>query len=522
MATDNENSQPTVLTDTVEETLPEPAATVVGEEIPSIDMEVTVEEPVAEAPQAVVEEKVEEVVKPARPQNASMEAEVFSKLSGEITTSDVILPLPDASFSDTREIVSSLPNINLDTSEKERDWINVFRASNEVGSVADVGVETLNREGADFRQTVQSEKGPLSIAQPNFSNMSDTMMTGERAVLRIRALTGMGSIMQIPLWHSGFWLTIKAPSDAALLELNRRLVEEKIEIGRRTHGLAFGNTSVFFAGWIMDFALQHMYETTCKPDVDWRSRISSLDVPLIAWGLACAIWPRGFPYARSVMKKDSEEFKVIREKINIGKILWTDTSALTPWQVSHMAQRRGAHMTNEMLDRYQKEFTRGQGRTVKLSDKIALELATPTLDEYLTSGQKWVNNIVLMVDKAFGMPPGDAARNSYITDQAKATNMRQFGHWVKAVHVEGNVIEDVDTVEQTLDALSSIDDFRQVYFEGIQKYIEDSTISIVAVPATEETDNPSLPRFPHLLPIDALSVFFILLGQKVQRIQARG
>lgn len=454
--------------------------------------------------------------------NTIQDSEVFTPLEKN-TTSDVTLRIPGDTEERIGEALDAMPNVKLDETTAGSEWVRTIQAASYSVSKKGWFNATVAREGAMYKQSVPSERGNLAAGAPKFNDGADTKLTGERAVLRVRGVLGLGSIVKIPLWHSGFWITFKAPSEGALLELNRRFAEEKIALGRETYGLAFANNSVFFAGWLMDFALNHVYATTLKPEIQesLRSRISSLDIPIIAWGLACVIWPRGFPYARAVMDQTKEQNKIIREKLNLGKCQWTDTASLSPWQIGHMAGSHGSNMTAESIDKYRNEFTRGKGRAIKLADEIEITLRVPSLDQYLTSGQKWVNNIVAMVDKAFGLPPSDGVRDSYIMDQGKATNMRQFAHWVESLSVSGNLIDDDETLELTIDALSSSDEIRDKFFKGVKEYVEDATMSIIAIPATEEEDKSELPRFPHLLPIDAMSVFFILLVQKVQKIQDR-
>jgi hypothetical protein len=152
---------------------------------------------------------------------------------------------------------------------------------------------------------------------------------------------------------------------------------------------------------------------------------------------------------------------------------------------------------------------------------MSTTLRIPNIDQYLTSGQKWINNIVAMIDKAFNLEPNDSVRDNHIMDQGRATNMRQFTHFVESLEVAGDIIDDLDTLEQTFDVLSSSDDIRDAYFNGVKEFIEDSTIAVIAIPVTENEETSGLPRFPHLLPIDVLSTFFILLVQKVTQVQNR-
>lgn len=469
-----------------------------------------------EAPTVVEDTSTKEKAK-----NVIQEHEVFIPLDGK--EDKVLLAIPADTSTRTEEALDALPNVALDSSESGEEWVNYIQQAQAISGHKDSFLSTVEREESQFKQKITSERGDLSIATPKFNDNIGTKLTGESAVIRIRALTGLGSIVQIPLWHSGFWITLKTPSEAAMLELNRRLVDEKISLGRNTRGLAFANNSVFFTNWIMDLALSHVYETTLKSDVtdNLRSLISTLDIHLIAWGLACAVWPRGFPYARSVLNSTKDQNVVIREKIDIRKCLWTDTTSLTPWQIGHMASRHGRTMTKDSVARYRDEFTRGKGRTIKLSDDLEVTLKVPSLDQYITSGQKWVNNIVDMVDRAFGLSPEEGVRDQYIMDQGKATNMRQYSHWIESINISGNSIEDPDTLDMSVDALSANDDFRDKFFKGVKTYMEDSTISVIAIPALVNEEKTDLPRFPHLLPIDAMSVFFILLVQKSLLIQRR-
>ena len=501
----------------------------VGTTVPAVDTHdnaPAVQTPVAEQPVAdvPVAEEQPPVVRAPRPPstNTQQDSEVYAPLAKAVTENDVLLSLPPDSQANIAAALDAMPNINLTETREGDEWLNNLRASTYSVPFRDYFAATLARPNAAYRQTVPSERGPLAAGAPRF-NDNTTKLTGERAVLRIRALTGLGSVVRIPLWHSGFWISIKAPGDGALLELNRRLAEEKITLGRATYGLAFANNSVLYAGWLMDFALAHIYDSSLKTELQpsMRERISSLDIPIIAWGLACVIWPGGFPYARSVLSPDGESQKVIKEKLLVGKLMFTDTSSLSQWQISHMASNHGSTMTAEMLERYRAEFTRGKGRTIDLTPNLKVTLRNPSMDQYLTSGMKWVNGIVNMVDRALGMPPSDGVRDNYILDQGKATNMRQYSHFVESIDADGQLIDDAETLEASFDALSSNDDIRDTFFKAVRDFVEDATVSVIAIPVTEEGEKSELPRFPHLLAIDPLSVFFILLVQKIPQIQAR-
>lgn len=458
------------------------------------------------------------------PTNVLMEHPTFLPLDAAgWDESAITLPLASETLERSAEILTGQPNLDPTKTPEGRDWAVYATEGRGSQVLADYFQRTVQREGADFRQVVQSEHGPLAASAPRLQeNTGGVKLTGEAAVLRVRHLMGLGTVVSVPLWHSGFWLTFKAPNDGAMLELHRRLTDEKISLGRATYGLAFANNSVFFAGTIMDFALNHVYDTSLKNKEDFRSKISSLDIPIIAWGLACTMWPRGFQYARSVLDQSVSPTKVVREKLNLSKLLFTDTQSLTPWQITHMGKRHGNTMTDESVQRYRDEFTRGQGREVVINDKLKMSLKVPSLDQYITNGTRWVNNIVAMVDKSFATPREGEQRDEYILNHGKATNFRQYGHWVSSIEAAGDVIDQPDTLDEIFDSLSSDETIRDTFFKAVREFMEDAMVAMIAVPTFEpEEQKLTLPRRPHLLPLDVLSVFFTLLVQKVDKVVGR-
>lgn len=453
--------------------------------------------------------------------NAEQTAEVFEATADWKDENETVM-LSGGTTDDITEQLSKLPNLQVEKTPEGREWVSGMRAS--IYSMPFKGwfTRTALNPDAYYRQGVKNERGQLiTAAKPSFHDKDGTGLKGEAAMLRVRSLMGMGSVIQAPLWHSGFWISFKAPADAEILELSRRLAEEKVTLGRQTFGLAFANNSVFFNSYLLEFALRNVYDCSLKDSSQIRSMISSLDIPHICWAIACCIWPQGFQYARSVLDPDGVKYTIMREKVNVGKLQWTDNQSLTAWQIAHMGKRASQSMTPEEVQRYRSEFTKGKGRDVPLNEHISLRLRVPSMQQYVNNGQKWVNDIVTMVDRAFGMEGDAEDRDTYIMEQGKATNMRQFSHWVESIDAAGQLISDEETIAMTFDTLSSDDASRKKFFEEVRLFMEDSTVSLIAVVAANEKEKSGMPRFPNLLPLDVQSTFFILLEQKVQRIRDR-
>lgn len=488
----------------------------------------------APATEATTDDVIDEVAQEPWPglppmpdsKNVVLTDEIFSPITEAQAAAlpAEMLYLPSETAERMEEYANGRPNEESGITNAEVIWERALELAEMVRPRDNRFAASVEKEGSAWRQAVDSEGGgKLSPARPRIKDPADGVVTGARAVQRIRSILGLGSLLQVPLWHSGFWITLRAPSEGELLELHRRIADAKVTLGRQTYGLVFANTSAYVAAELVQFVLEHLHDTTLKQGTDLRKYLKVHDLQTLAWGMACVIYTKGFQYSRPVLVGEGEEKKEVKGLLNVGKMFFTDTAALTPWQISHMAKRAGNTMSAEMLERYQSEFTNRE-RQVELVPGLKMTMKVPSIDEYINSGHRWVEGITDMVDRAFQQPPEAEIRDRYITQQGRATSMRQFAHWVKSVDEDGEggmSYEDPDTLEQLLNTLSEDDQVRDKYFKAIKDFTDDTTISVVATPAVNEKEENRLPRFPRLVPIDALYTFFILLVQKTEKVNQR-
>jgi hypothetical protein len=447
--------------------------------------------------------------------------EVYDNIEA-IKTGDEIIPV----LSHTRQSVIERIDNNTDANRKDtpaaRRWHDTFESSfNTLQSHAQFE-STLTREGAEFRQALHTEKGPIAFAQPKFADPTVTKVSGEKAQLRVRALLGLGGLMTIPLWHSGFHITIKTPSDSALIELRRRIMETKISLGRETHGLIFSNVSSYTSQWLIDFILDHVYETTLKNSTDLRKKIATPDLPILFWGLACSIWPKGFHYVRALSTSEGiAEKQLVSGKINVGKLMWVDNTSFTKAQKAHMSNRTVATITDEMIERYKNDFPLYKGRTIDLGENLKISLHVPNAEDYIRSGNQWITALTSIVEEVFTSDKDDAERrNVAIAEHANATVMRQYGHWVENVLVDDSPQTDRGTIDSILETMSENSEVRKKFHVEIGKYIDDVTAAIIAIPEVSGKGT-GLNKYPNLIPLDVISVFFTLLMQRVSQILTR-
>lgn len=446
------------------------------------------------------------------------------------------LDMPSSFDRETREQLERIPNIKLLDSPEGRQWANQVREGMTLTAEAEMFVSTLEDETAEFHQKLDHNGVALVAQPPKFKPLENQNLQGERAVIRLISHLGLGTLFNVPLWHSGIWITFKPPSESEILELNRALIADKIKFGRYTYGLAYSNTTSYTIDRLVDFALAHVYDLTAKSEditVDnLRKHISSQDIPSLLWGFVCTMYPRGFRYRRACVADPEKCNHVLEETLNVTKLQWTNNNALSDWQRTHMSSRQPKSKDIASITRYREELSKMQKKRVLINEGLANEIAitikTPSVEEYVEAGHRWIGDIVDAVDRALGADAPSGERNAHIVRHGQASAMRQYSHWIDSIEYETNIISDRETIESTLDVLSADDVVRNQFIGAVVEYINKSTISLIGIPAYDcpacgatQSTNLDLPQYKNIIPLDVVQVFFGLLTQRLERMADR-
>lgn len=418
--------------------------------------------------------------------------------------------------------IANLATSSVFSSAAGQDWNSSIEAAGQMSAYNGMRFEeSLRRDNSLWMQYLATESGKIGYSSPRVAEEGTGKYSGQKAMLRVRALLGRGGIVTIPLYHSGFTITLKAPSDGSLIELRRRLKDEKIFLGRDTSGLVFSNEQSYLVGWIIDFCLDHLFETSAKvedPEM-LKTMIKAPDINMLLWGMACLIWPSGFNYVRALTTTEGiASQQVISGKINISKLLWVDNHSFTAKQKSIIARRTRNAVTTDMVNEYQQEFNLSTGRRIDISDGLAIVLKMPSIADYVEDGHRWISNIVQIVDSTFTQTtPDQNARNEAIEMHSRATRLRRYGSWISHILVDDQEVNELEVILDTLEAISATPGTAKDVESKIEKFIDDCVVSMIAIPETSGRES-GLPRFPHLIPMDVVNVFFILLGQHIELI----
>lgn len=482
-----------------------------------------------------VEQPSEQVKK--REQDVKFDAAPFSQ-KPEGDPERETLAFPSASSSDVQEAIRKMPwqisSPNYSPDQQTREWLSTLNDAAQLYPVDDVFEEALNREGSSWRQAVEHNGTKLAGSYPKFKMNPSVEVSGEKATARLKAYRGLGSMYRLPLWNSGFWITFSAPSEPELIELNHLIASDRAQLGRRSYGMSFSNTTGIYADRILAFAMEHIYTTSVrlKPDTDIRTLIKCTDLPAIAMAIAATKWPSGFDYERACTCDPENCKHVVKERVDITKLLMVDTNNLTQWQLAHMSKVSADSMEEDDVRRYQEEMVIAQSSKYVLdkdsATPVSIEFKVPNCRQYVEAAHRWIADITAMVDRALTKDTDNNQRNAYLVKQGQATSLRMYAHWVKSLsYFDVNATEH-DTLEQNIDAISGDDVLRADFLKFIHEYIAGSTATVIGIPTYTcpnckgtNTAADSHPTIQNAIPIDVYQTFFELIAQKIRRISER-
>ena len=446
-----------------------------------------------------------------------------------------VVALPSTFGEAIDEAISRMGQLSLKGEEK---WARTLTKGRRTGYENGEVTPALFNAQALWSRTPKNEAGEqLTAHSLNLDAGSGKTLKGERAVLTVLSHMGMGTLFKAPLWNSGIWLTVKAPSEARLIEFARQVVEAKITMGRATYGVSFSNHMVYTAELFMTMLEECEYISTASEKVKLDEIISVQDFMTIVWALACAVYPNGFSYRRSCVASPDKCNHVVEERINVSRLQWVNEHALTADQLRFMSNRNKRSVSLEEIKKYQAQFTAQHGVTKELisrkGHKLSVRLKVPTMAEFINVGQRWVEGLSKMVLDALGADATVQARNQYMVDLASASAARQHLHWVESISVDTDLITDADALENIFENVISVDtDLREQFTQHVLDFTNRTMTTVIGIPnftcpvckkpqhLTEDAAEDEDP--PAIIPLEVVSTFFDLQFQRISLIRARG
>jgi hypothetical protein len=435
-----------------------------------------------------------------------------------------VIRMPSMSMADTQLVITALEPVAAQLSPAGREWAQVVQDSisflHEDGQFSD----SLKREGSKWTQVIEHEGVKMTASVPVSDKPAPgTKLVGTDADIQLSRVLGTYARMMFPLWHSGLWLNVAVPSGNELHDLETQMATAKYDLGWISKGLAYSNTMVLqnitFLNFILDRVVGTNVDDSTVAGLKRYMRITDLN-PLAGW-MSASVYPSGFPLERPCSANPLKCHEVTRDTLRLTKIVWNDSASLSPEQLKHMQPRlAGRKKTADDMQKYQDGFSRIGARVVELKPGLSVRFLPPTIEQYEQSGFSWIDQIEKNANSMLATM-SEAELNKYMTDQYQLTAMRQYAHWVEAIVYPDDVeVVDRESINNSLKSLSTEDAVVEVFMAAVRKYIDDCTITVVAI------NNYTCPKCnksqavekknPRLIPIDAVHTFFTLSGLKTQ------
>lgn len=460
------------------------------------------------------------------------------------------LTMPTVPVVELNELIDQFPQQRLDQTEYGRDWLKMIVDSQSFLMLGNALDSAQKQSDSEWVNRIEIEGERYGIAKPRFGDEKEAgLLTGARARQVLAAATGLGATLRVPLWHSGIYVTFNAPKDNDLLQLHRMVETEKLTLGRFTHAMLYSNSAVTTNRHLIDFALRHIYTASVSFDnIEELKKIIRLsDLQTIIWGLLCTIYPAGYPYRRPCVLHPNKCQHVVSENLLLTKLAYHNHRRMTPEQKRHMRTRAGK-ATLEDIRKYQDVVPLSVNNEVVLNDTTRVYLRSPTLAEYIESGTAWIDSLQSATDEAFAGRLSAEQTNTHIVEAAQTTAIRNYAHYVDSIVIRNeaadgeNRIVERESLENALADLSANSDIYEKIVTAVGRYIDDSTVFMLAIPrytcpACEQDQgvipvepDPSLPadqqpgpielsssKHPYIIPLDMTSLFFITTGHRITR-----
>ena len=482
------------------------------------------EEPKAEPP------PVAPVVAESK-QNAK-QTEVTYALKNDSSTFSYAFSLPSIGLHAFNKKLSEFKNHTVDEKSKElKDWRKVNEDAVDFYTPGGLYQDRFTDEASVFSQGIETKEGSLTTISNFKFKKTEGEIKGEAALLKVSKFLGLGDIINVPLPHSGIWVTIKPPHETDIIDFYNSVFREKIILGRATSGLTLTNFSVYINNRLFDFILKHVHSVNYGdiPKDQLKNYILIHDFPILAWGFACSMYPNGFDFQRACVNDIDQCKHITKAVINMTKLLWVDNPSLTENQKQILSEFRPNKLT---LDNYRKfiaDHTRVASSSITTKENIKIHLKIPTFNEYVTDGLAWVNKINSSIETAIITEGSEEeAKTEMLNQYVKASILRQFNHFVDYIEVDDNTIQDRDTINSLLSVFSSDDSIRNEITKGILKYKSDTTLALIGMPDYEcpscgfnQNKSPVNDRFVNVIPLDVMNVCFTLITIKVAKVMSR-
>lgn len=480
-------------------------------------------------------------------QNRNIVDEIFKELSKvefDNPKNDMIL-FPSLSGSKVKKLLNILENIEASDAEKQFTEEEQLALATVLEGYSQTTRGKELENVANLREwlvsIVDEETGKeIGIRTVPISKGEDGRVSGNKAALMFSNYLGLGGAIQIPLWHSGFWIILNKIEDVDLIALEMKLGTRFKELGRMTNGAVFSNDDVLYNETLIDFAISHIDSISVdlsESDVQLKDLIMMPDLPHIVLGIVKSIAPTGMNVLMGcgVVGETTETKKgcdfTFNSRIDPAKLTWTNRDKLSREQIKHMTHRAPNSVTLEAVKKYQSELSclKPAKLNIEASNgaEIIITAKMPTINQHIEQGNMWIEDTINSVNELIGNETiTDDNRRSKIIELSRTTRLNTYIHFIKNIIFGDQYVESQEDIAQVLNIITGDDKVYNDIIADIKTYINMSVISVVGIPVyicpkCKKESNSLGGEFEEITPLEINNIFFDLSTRRKQKIMER-
>lgn len=402
--------------------------------------------------------------------------------------------------------------------------------------------KTLNDENVEISTAYTREGSEKKVASHRSMMRLETgNVSGIRARAAIMDSLGLSTFFEVVLPHSGLVAVISAPLVHELVDLQTTIDTSKINLGRSIGGSNYGTTTWFIGNKLVDLFIKKIERINVKnytPEL-LRTLIDPMDIPTIAWALACTKYPDGYTYSRLVLGKEGRTESVMGT-INLNDISFPLNSKLSIRQKQHLGNADNIMHSVEEIESYRRDWKAKDEieefkRTISersviqnghpVTKKVEITFALTNVDNYVEHGTAWDVYLREAINETLAMVPDENVRSEYLARKITATSMREYSHLIKEITITNDYGEPGKEITTTITSHSDIMDFIDIsandinlikkFREAVIEFINQQTKIVYGVPVANETEETH-ELSNSIVPINPVMLFFILTGRIYQ------
>lgn len=434
------------------------------------------------------------------------------------------------------KVMDGLTKGDMSTNPSDRSWMAALVSGMQHINLESTPIGGTEREGSEWTQGVRALDGTtlMRSGRPSQRLEKGRRHSKEEVIAYLTKKSGLGSTYEAFMPGSGIWLRLRSPDTTEIIALQTELQQIKVRVGTETKGMAFSSAGAVMSDAVTKLALNCVIGSnkSYMTPADLEQDLTIFDEMLLHHALATTMFADGFKYSVPCIADPASCSARIEAKLNMSAIVWFDNTIFNNDQRKFIA-KKFAQATDDEFKAYREGFVIGSKKVFWFGD-VGVRLAVPTIAQRRGATNQWIATLIEMSQGAFNEPPHGNNRAAYIDKLTKTTIAKQYAHWVDAIYEKIEEVEDFEDqfvsddeeiISSYLASVLSAPEYATDFFEAVHKYTNETVPAVVALPShnckecnTKQGESFN-ERFPHLVPLDTLAIFFTLAGRKVAHLE---